>query len=69
MALFFIGGAAIGAVAGLLLAPKSGEETRKELVKYANKVGKEVSEIASRTKAGIEAAVDKGRALLESKAA
>ena len=67
--LVFIGGAVIGALAGILLAPKSGRETRKDLKVYANKVSKEMSEVAQRTKAGIEAAVEKGRTLLESKAA
>ena len=65
----FIGGAVIGAAAGLLLAPKSGRETRKELKSYANKVSQEVVDVAHRTKVGIEAALEKGRALLESQAA
>lgn len=70
MTFMFVGGAVLGAVAGLLFAPKSGEETRKEIKDYASKVKGEVVEAAQRTKAGIEAAVEKGRALLsESKAA
>ena len=69
IAIAFIGGAILGGAAGLLLAPKSGRYTRKELKKYANKVSKEVVDVAQRTKAGFEAAVEKGRSLLESKAA
>lgn len=70
MAFMFVGGAVLGAVAGMLFAPKSGEETRKEIKDYASKVKSEVVDAAQRTKAGIEAAVEKGRALLsESKAA
>ena len=70
MTLLFAGGAALGAVAGLLFAPKSGEETRKEIKKYAAKMQKEVVHTAQRTKTGIEAALEKGRTLLsESKAA
>lgn len=70
MTFMFVAGAVLGAVAGLLFAPKSGEETRKEIKDYASKVKGEVVEAAQRTKAGIEAAVEKGRALLsESKAA
>ncbi|MEK6549000.1 MAG: YtxH domain-containing protein [Nitrospirota bacterium] len=70
MAFMFVGGAVLGAVAGILLAPKSGEATRKEITDYASKVKSEVVDAAQRTKAGIEAAVEKGRALLsESKAA
>lgn len=70
MAFMFVGGAVLGAVAGMLFAPKSGEETRKEIKDYASKVKNEVVDTAQRTKAGIEAAMEKGRALLsESKAA
>lgn len=70
MTLMFVGGAVLGALAGILLAPKSGEETRREIKGYASKVKDEVADVAQRTKAGIEAAVEKGRALLsESKAA
>ena len=66
----FIGGAVLGAVAGVLLAPKSGEETRKEITDYASKVKGEVVDAAQRTKAGLEAAFEKGRMLLsESQAA
>jgi gas vesicle protein len=69
IALAFIGGVIVGGAAGLLFAPKTGRETRKELKQYANKVSKEVADVAQRTKAGFEAAVEKGRSLLESKAA
>ncbi len=69
-ALMFVGGAVLGAIAGILLAPKAGEETRKEIKAYASKVQGEVVDAAQRTKAGIEAALEKGRILLsESKAA
>lgn len=64
MAVMFVGGSVLGAVAGILFAPKSGEETRKEIKDYASKVKSEVADAAQRTKAGIEAAVEKGRALL-----
>jgi gas vesicle protein len=69
IAFMVIGGAVVGAAAGVLLAPKSGRDTRKELKSYANKLGGSVAGVAHRTKAGIEAAVEKGRSLLESKAA
>ncbi len=66
----FVGGAVLGAVAGILFAPNTGRETRKELKHYALKVQKDVADTAQRTKAGIEAALEKGRTLLsESKAA
>ena len=68
--LLFIGGAVLGAVAGILFAPKSGQEMRKQVKHYATKVKKDVANTAQRTKDGIEAAFEKGRALLgDSKAA
>jgi gas vesicle protein len=69
IALLVIGGAVLGAAAGLMFAPKTGRESRKELQQYANKVRKEVAHVAQRTKAGFEVAFEKGRALLESTAA
>jgi len=70
LAFMFVGGAVLGAIAGILYAPKSGEATRKDITDYATRVKGEVVDAAQRTKAGIEAAMEKGRALLsESKAA
>ena len=64
--LMFIGGAVLGAVAGLLFAPKSGKDTRREIKVYATKAKKDVLKVAQRTKAGIEAALEKGRRTLVS---
>lgn len=70
MALLFVGGAVLGAVAGIMFAPKSGEETRKGIKDYASKVKSEAVDAVQRTKAGIEAALEKGRTMLsESRAA
>ena len=41
-ALAFLGGVALGAVAGVLLAPKSGKETREELSEYAQKTARQL---------------------------
>jgi gas vesicle protein len=38
----FLGGYAAGVVTGILVAPKSGKETRKDLLEYANKISDEV---------------------------
>ena len=40
-----VAGIGIGAAAGLLLAPKSGEETRKDIQKKAKQIGKKVKDI------------------------
>jgi hypothetical protein len=69
IAFLVIGGAVLGAAAGLMFAPKTGRESRQELKQYANKVRKEVADVAQRTKASFEVAFEKGRALLESTAA
>jgi len=49
----FVGGALIGAAAGLLLAPKSGRDTRATLKEYAHKAEEEVAEKVNRLKAAI----------------
>lgn len=55
---WFLGGAALGAAVALLLAPDSGEETRRKLVKQAKKSTKKLSESS-------QDIVDKGRELYE----
>ena len=40
-----VAGIGIGAAAGMLLAPKSGEETRKDIQKKAKQIGKKVKDI------------------------
>ena len=47
----FIVGGAIGAIAGILLAPKSGEETRKMLVDQAKDVARRADETAKQIQA------------------
>ena len=55
-------GAAVGTVAGILTAPKSGKETRKELKEKAEEIGKVVkektSEFVEDAKVKTEAAVE-----------
>ena len=55
---WFIGGAALGAALALLLAPDSGEETRRKLIKQARKSSKAITESGQEI-------VDKGRELYE----
>jgi gas vesicle protein len=68
-ALAFIGGAVAGVVAGLLLAPKSGEETRRELKGYARRAEEEVLEKAKEARAALDQAIVSGKQFLAEKAA
>jgi len=53
----FIVGAAIGAVAGILLAPKSGEETRRILADSAKDVARRADETAKQIQSKADDAV------------
>ena len=41
----FIGGAALGAACGLLLAPEKGEETRRRLMREGERIADRVNEV------------------------
>ncbi len=56
--LWFVGGAALGAVVALLLAPDSGEETRRKLKKQAKQGRKVIGESSQEI-------IDRGRDLYE----
>lgn len=49
----FLGGVLVGAAAGLLLAPKSGRETRATLKEYAQQAEEELTAKVNRIKASI----------------
>ena len=63
------GGAVAGVVAGLLLAPKSGEETRRALKGYARKAEEEVLEKAKEARAALDEAIERGKDFIAEKAA
>ncbi len=63
--LAFLGGAAIGAVSALLLAPQSGRESREQLRGYARRAEDNLRDLASR--AGD--AVEEGKEFVDSKKA
>ena len=56
-----IGGAIAGAIAGILFAPKSGEETRRELKEYARKREEELIEKAKEAQAALEDVIERGK--------
>lgn len=57
MAFAFLAGTLVGAVTGagiaLLLAPKSGEETRAQITEFARKAQEKVKEAASKVQAKV----------------
>jgi gas vesicle protein len=58
--LAFIGGALVGAIAGLLLAPKSGQETRRAIKDYADKTEEEIVERAKEARAALDETIERG---------
>jgi len=54
-------GGAIGALLGIIYAPKSGKETRKELAKKAEELAKKAEELKEKAKAEFAQAKEKGK--------
>jgi gas vesicle protein len=67
--LALLGGAVVGVVAGLLLAPKSGEEARRALKGYARKTEEEVLERAKEARAALDETIDHGARFIAEKTA
>lgn len=67
--LAFLGGAAAGVVAGLLLAPKSGEETRRGLKGYARRAEEEALEKAKEARAALDETIERGKHFIAEKTA
>jgi gas vesicle protein len=60
IALAFIGGAIVGAVAGILFAPKSGTETRRAIKSYADQTEEEIIEKAKDVRAALDQMIERG---------
>jgi gas vesicle protein len=58
-----------GVVAGLLLAPKSGEETRRALKGYARRTEEEVLEKAKEARAALDETIERGEHCIAEKTA
>jgi len=69
VALAFLGGAVAGVVAGLLLAPKSGEVTRRALRMYARRTEQEVLEKAKEARAALDETIKRGEHFIAEKTA
>ena len=62
--LAFLSGAAIGAIAALLLAPQSGEETQRQLRGYARKAGRDLRGATGKAGEMFDEVIEKGREFL-----
>jgi gas vesicle protein len=67
--LAFLSGAFAGALAGILLAPKSGEETRRELKGYARKTEEDIIEKAKEARAALDDTIERGKQYMAEKRA
>ena len=67
--LAFLEGAMAGVVAGLLLAPKSGKETRRALKGYARKAEEKVLEKAKEARAALDQTIERGKDFIAKKTA
>jgi gas vesicle protein len=65
----FLAGAVAGGIAGVLFAPKSGDETRRELKGYARKTEEELIEKAKEARAALDDAIERGKHFLSEKRA
>ncbi|HZO91496.1 MAG TPA: YtxH domain-containing protein [Chthonomonadaceae bacterium] len=60
-------GVLVGAVAGLLLAPKSGQETRDDLSKSVSDLSDKITELGRQVSQKVSSAVDRTRATMAQK--
>jgi len=65
--LAFLSGAALGAVAALLLAPQTGRESREQLRGYARRAEGDLRDLASCAGKTLEGVVDEGKEFMDSK--
>ena len=67
--LAFLGGAVAGAIAGVLFAPKAGDETRRQLKRCVRKTEEELIEKAKEARAALDNAIERGKHVLSEKRA
>jgi gas vesicle protein len=65
----FLGGTIAGAMAGILFAPKAGEQTRRELKRYATKTEEELIEKAKEARALLDDVIEQGKHFVTEKRA
>ena len=67
--LAFLGGAIGGMIAGILLAPKSGEETRRVLKGHAQRTEEEIIEKAKEARAALDEVIERGKHFVDERRA
>lgn len=67
--LAFLSGAIGGMIAGILLAPKSGEETRRVIHSHARRTEEEVIERAKEARAALDEVIERGKHFVDEKRA
>lgn len=68
-ALAFLAGAIVGALAGILLAPKSGPEARRSIKDYADKTEHDILEKAKEARAALSELIEQGQRFVAEKQA
>ena len=69
IALALLGGAIVGFITGILVAPKSGVETRRTIREYADKTEDEVIEKAKEARAALDEMIERGEGFIAEKKA
>ena len=67
--LAFLSGAALGAMAALLLTPQTGRESREQLRGYARRAEGNLRDLAGRAGEALEEVVEEGKGFADSKKA
>ena len=65
VAAMIAGGAVIGAGLGLLFAPKSGAETRRDIGRYAKKAQVQATRWSRNVQTGVQDVMSRGRQLVQ----
>lgn len=61
------GGAILGAALGMLFAPKTGSETRRDVARYAKRAQLQATRFSRVVKSGVNDVVERGRAFVHKK--
>lgn len=65
VAVWIAGGAVVGAGLGLLLAPQTGAETRRDVTRYAKRAQIQAARFGRAVKSGVNEAVERGKLVMQ----